>query len=119
MGVTLRHEGGKIYRVDISGRLAKRDFDAVQQSVAAEIGKHGAVRLLIALDGFAGWEPGANWNDLNFYIRYGDDIERIAIVGDEAWRSEALMFAAADLRRGPVLFFPRGKDREAQTWLSA
>jgi len=119
VAATLRHERDRIFRLDITGRLSKREFDDVQQQVAGQITAAGHIRLLVVLDGFEGWESGANWNDLNFYIKYGDAVERIAIVGDEAWRSEALMFAAADLRRGPVLFFPPGGDRDATTWLAA
>ena len=52
------------------------------------------VRLLFVLDGFEGWEARDNWSDLTFYAKYSDCIDRIAIVGDERWRSEALMFAA-------------------------
>ena len=63
------------------------------------------MRLLFVLDGFEGWEPRDNWSDLTFYVEHGDRIERIAIVGDERWRSETLMFAGADLRRAPVEFF--------------
>jgi hypothetical protein len=119
VAATLRHERDRIYRLEITGRLSKREFDVVQQQVAGEINTAGHIRLLVVLDGFEGWETGANWSDLNFYIKYGDAVERIAIVGDEAWRSQALMFAAADLRRGPVLFFPPGGDRDATTWLTA
>ena len=32
-------------------------------------------------------------NDLTFYVKHGEAIERIAIVGDEKWRTESLMFA--------------------------
>jgi hypothetical protein len=119
VAATLRHERDKIYRLDITGRLSKRELDAVQQQVAGEISTAGHIRLLVVLDGFEGWEAEGNWSDLNFYIKYGDALERIAIVGDEAWRSQALMFAAADLRRGPVLFFPPGGDLDATTWLAA
>lgn len=119
MAATLRHERDRIYRLEITGRLSKRDFDAVQEQVAGEITAAGHIRLLVILDRFEGWESGANWSDLHFYIKHGDAVERIAIVGDEAWRSQALMFAAADLRRGPVLFFPPGGDRDATTWLTA
>ena len=41
-------------------------------------------------------------------------IERIAIVGEERWKSEALMFAAADLRSAPVQFFPPRAMAEAR-----
>lgn len=51
---------------------------------------------------------------------HGDSIERIAIVGDERWRSETLMFATADLRRAPVEFvYSQNGLAEARTWLAA
>ena len=48
-------------------------------------------------------------------------IDRIAIVGDERWRSEALMFAGADLRRAPVEYFAgsSSEDGAARAWLTA
>ena len=77
----------------------------------------GTVRLLVRLEAFEGWEPDPRWNDLSFYVIHGDALERIAIVGDERWRGEALMFAAADLRKGPVEFFTPDLEPEARAWL--
>ena len=76
-------------------------------------------RLLVVMQGFEGWEPHTAWNDLSFYFAHGDALTRIALVGEERWRSEALMFAAADLRRGPVEFFAPSEMDEAQAWLAA
>ena len=39
--------------------------------------------------------------------------------GDERWRDEALMFAAADIRKAPVTFFAPAALDEARAWLSA
>ena len=117
MPVTLQHVVDNIYRMDISGRLQKRDLDAIHASAAAEIHRAGRIRLFVVLTQFDGWEDGANWRDLSFYVRHGDDIERIAIVGDRRWRSDALMFAGADLRKGAVAFFPAGSGPEARAWL--
>jgi stage II sporulation SpoAA-like protein len=118
MSLTIQHEHGNIFRVDSAGILKKADFDRLQTSMAAEIGRLGPIRMLFVLKNFEGWEPGQNWGDLSFYMKHGDSIERIAIVGDERWRSEALMFAAADLRRGPVEFFPDGRLSDARAWLA-
>ena len=63
--------------------------------------------------------PGAPWNDLAFYMKHGDAIERIAIVGPDRWRSHMLMFAGADLRKAPVQYFPVGTAAEARAWLSS
>jgi hypothetical protein len=71
------------------------------------------------LKAFEGWESNEDWNNLAFYVQHGDAIERIAIVGQERWRDLALMFAAADLRKGPVEFFPETSLAQARAWLSA
>jgi len=120
MPITLQHERANIFRLDVSGRLAKPEFDSCQELLAAEIRRVGAVRLLFVLSQFEGWGQDANWGDLSFYVAHGDSIERIAIVGDERWRNETLMFASADLRRAPVEFFssPTALD-EARAWLAA
>ena len=118
MAVTLRHESENVYRMDISGVLQERDFLAVQRALAADLDGARRIRLLVVLTGFQGWESGATWRNLAFYVRHGDDIERIAIVGDERWRSEAMMFAAADLRDAPVAYFGAVQAAQARAWLS-
>ena len=117
---TVQHERANIYRLDVSGRLSKPEFDRSLDSVAAEIRRIGPIKLLFLLSQFEGWEQNANWGDLTFYVNYGDSIERIAIVGDEKWRNETLMFASADLRRAPVEFFSsQNALAEAHAWLAA
>ena len=118
MPITLQHERGNLYRLDVRGILRKSDLSRCEELLAAEICRIGPVRLLFLLEEFEGWEPHADWNDLTFYVAHGDSIERIAIVGPERWRSPALMFAAADLRKAPVEFFPEDAAGDAHTWLS-
>ena len=117
----LVREGGHVFRVEVRGTLKKAELDRCQDQLAAELKQPGDVRLLLVLDGFDGWDPRDNWSDLRFYATLGDRIERIAIVGDERWRSEALMFAGADLRRAPVEYFagPAGDLGAARAWLTS
>ena len=77
MPATLRRESGNTYRLSISGVLLRRDLEAAEQSAADAIRRDGRIRLLVVLDGFAGWEPGMSWRDMAVYIRHGDAIERI------------------------------------------
>ena len=115
----LRHERGNLYRVEVQGLLRTSEFEECQGLLRTEIGRVGPVRLLFVLEGFEGWEPGDDWRDLSFYVSHGDAIERIAIVGDERWKSESLMFASADLRKAPVEFFTPEQVTGARYWLSA
>ncbi|HET7220059.1 MAG TPA: STAS/SEC14 domain-containing protein, partial [Vicinamibacterales bacterium] len=119
MAISLEHEQGNVYRIDMSGVLKRPDLDWCQDRLAGEIARVGSVRLLFVLDQFDGWDPDATWNDLTFYVTHGSSIERIAIVGPERWRDLALMFAGADLRKAPVEFFGDSAEPEARTWLSS
>jgi SpoIIAA-like len=119
MPMTIHDEGNNVYRLEIHGTLRKIDFERCQNVLIEHFGRVGRVRLLFVLDGFEGWEPDDDWHDLTFYVKHGAAIERIAIVGDERWRSQSLMFAGADLRTAPVEFFPVEKAADARAWLSA
>jgi hypothetical protein len=117
MPISMERERDNVFRLDVSGTLRKTELDRCQEGLVGEIERLGSVRLLFVLDGFAGWEPDARWNDLSFFVRHGGAIERIAILGPETWRSQMLMFAGADLRKAPVEYFPVGTAAEARAWL--
>lgn len=120
MPAVIHRERDNIYRLDVSGVLSKTDLDRTQDVLLAgmEHAALGKARLLVVLDDFQGWDSTSNWSDLGFYVRHGDRLERIAIVGDARWRDPAMMFAAADLRRAPVQFFPTDAIANAEKWLA-
>ena len=120
MPLSLSHEHGDTFRLEITGLLGKADLDSVQELLLREMQRTGTptARLLVVLQAFEGWESNSAWNDLSFYFAHGDALARIAIVGEERWRSEALMFAAADLRKGPVEFFVPEALSRARAWLA-
>ena len=119
MSVQLHHEHDNVFRVEISGTLRVRDLQACEEQVLSVMHEQGLVRLLFVLREFDGWDVQDNWRDLEFYVRHGDAIERIAIVGDQRWRDLALMFAAADMRKAPVEYFDKTAVTEARLWLGS
>jgi hypothetical protein len=119
MPIALHRESDDTCRLEISGVLLRSEYRQCEAELKSELDRIGSVKLLCVLTGFEGWEPHADWSNLAFYVQYGDAIRRIAIVGSERWRSEMLMFAAADLRKGPVEFFPEGDMTRARAWLAA
>jgi len=116
MPMSLEHERDNVFRLDVRGLLTETEFEACQRRLSSEMTRRSPVRLLFVLDGFQGWEPHGRWDDLFFYTTDGDKIERIAIVGPERWRSEALMFTG--VRLAPVRFFVDGTIAEARAWLT-
>lgn len=119
MSISVSHEQDNIYRLDVSGLLQKRDLERSQDFLAKEMQRIGNVRLLFVLIGFEGWDQRDDWRDMAFYVKYGSSIDRIAIVGEERWQAETMMFTGAGLRRAPVEFFPETSAAQARAWLSA
>jgi hypothetical protein len=117
MPASMRHESDNLYRVHISGVLSKTELENAQAVAAQEIKRLGKIKLLFILEQFQGWERGADWGDLAFHEAHDKDIERIAIVGDEKWRDQALAFAGAGIRKAAVRFFRPAEDALARAWI--
>jgi len=117
MPIELQHERDNIFRIELTSKLRQVEFQRCQEQILHEVSRLGPVRLLFLLDGFEGWDSEDDWRDLGFFVRHGDSIARIAIVGDERWRDLALMFAAADLRKAPVEYFDERDLVNARRWL--
>ena len=53
--------------------------------------------------------------DAHEFIAEGNTV---VVVGEERWRSEALMFVGADLRQAPVAYFAANEGDRAAAWLA-
>lgn len=115
MSMEMRVEGQRLLVVRINGILRQAEFDECQRAAAEVIRAVGKVAALIVLDGFEGWEHRDEWGDMSFLIEHDNDIEKIAIVGQEKWRDEVLMFAGAGLRHSSVRYF--NDSDSARAWL--
>ena len=56
---------------------------------------------------------------MSFMMEEGQHIEKMAIVGDEKWRDDALAFTAKGFRPTAIEFFTLSRPDEARTWLAA
>jgi hypothetical protein len=117
VGITLQPEAGNVRVLRFTGLLRKAEVDTVQAAAAKQFEKLDTVKVLVVVENFEGWERGADWGDLSFFLKYGDRMEKIAIVGDPKWEEKLLMFAGAGFRKAPVKFFSSDKLTEARTWL--
>ena len=119
MPIELHHERGDTYRLDVRGQLGMAEYARCEAEMASTLTRAGTLKLLCVLEDFEGWEPKWTLNSLGFTAQHADSITRIAIVGDERWRDESLMFAAAGLRRAPVEFFLHDELSRAREWLAS
>lgn len=116
MSMETRIEGQRLLVVRIHGALRVSDIEESQRAAAKLIREVGKVTLLVLLDDFQGWERGEGWGDVSFLIEHDDDIEKMAIVGEEKWREKVLVFAGVGIRRSPVRYF--NDSASARAWLA-
>ena len=115
----IQHLDARTLCVTLSGVLIASDLEAVQEAAKALIKTQGRINLMAILQNFQGFAAGVDWGNLAFYAQYGDQIERMAIVGDTRWEAEAFMFTGKGARRTEVEFFPVTELAQAQAWLGA
>ena len=117
MPIQIERQPNDVHVLRISGILKRSEFGAEERALARHIDSGLNPRLLVILENFEGWEGGADWNDLDFYISHGRKISKIAIVAERRWEPLALAFAGAGVRRTPVKFFLPNELDLARRWL--
>jgi hypothetical protein len=118
VGATIRRDDNGIWVLLVSGALRKEELDAAQEDCIGGVGPQGTAKVLVMVaDDFRGWVGEEVWNDMTFFVRHGDRIEKIAIVGDPKWETRMLMFTGAGFRRTPVKYFAESRLAEAYEWL--
>ena len=107
---------GKLLEITIRGMFTKADHDRIIQVAKEAIAREGKIRALIFLEGFRGWERNEDWGDVSFMMEQGRNIERMAIVGDENWKDDAIAFTAKGFRPTVIEFFSASRANAARTW---
>jgi|OpeIllAssembly_1097287.scaffolds.fasta_scaffold231092_2 hypothetical protein len=105
MPMDIRREGQQLLELTLRDTLHYAELREAQRVATKLIAEAGKVAILVVLDGFEGWERGGEWGDVSFLVEHDSNIEKLAIVGEERWRDEVLVFTAAGLRRSPVRYF--------------
>jgi hypothetical protein len=119
MPVEIIDASGKLLQLKVRGMLKKADHERLVQIAKEAIAREGKIRALIIAEGFQGWERSGDWGDVSFMMQEGQQIEKMAIVGDEKWRDDALAFTAKGFRPTAIEFFPASRRNEARMWLNA
>ena len=102
----------------IRGVMTLADQHALESAAKGIIDAGGKASLLVTLEDFEGWEKNDGWGEnLQFQFDYGDEIARIAIVGDQRWKEEALLFVGKGFRDTAIEFFSTDSLNVAKAWI--
>jgi hypothetical protein len=102
------------------GHVTKGDYDAVVvPAVMNLLKRQDKIRLYYetAAD-FAGYDPGALWEDFKVGMEHLTRWERVAVVTDVEWIKQTLRFFSF-LMPGAMRVFPTSEAAQARAWIIA
>ena len=111
-------EGIKIISLRFNDVLDKEDYELFVPQLE-NLFKHDGdkVRFLIELENFKGFTLGALWEETKFSFKHFNDIDRIAVVGEN--RTEKIITEfTRPFTRAEVRFFNTAEIEDAKKWLS-
>ena len=65
--------------------LTEDDYDGFVSELRNELEAHTTTRLVLDIDDVDGWEPEERWEEMALDIRHVQDLDKVAIVGDDIW----------------------------------
>ncbi len=106
-----------VVSVRISDRMQVSDQRDLQADAAQRIAKGGEIRLLVRLEDFQGWQRDQGWDDIGFLMEHGDDIVKMAIVGDLRWKDDVFLFVGKGYRSTQIEYFAPEELTQAEAWV--
>jgi hypothetical protein len=106
-----------IVALKISEGINQKDFENISLILENAIKNSGTIRLLLMIEHYRSFFSSASlYEDLKFAHLYSENIERMAVVGDRAWKSTWV--AIFGLFSGfQTNYFDKTEINEAWKWL--
>ncbi len=118
MSIHLLEESGDFLEVRAHGLLTHRDYLQLVPRTKRMIRDHGKIRVLFDMSGFQGWSLGEMWDDVKFDLSHLEEVERVALVGDNSWERSLGAFCRP-FTGARVRYFYRDQLLEARQWLES
>ena len=119
MAVELKElAAGKVLDVQVSGKLAKDDYQHLVPEVERLIEQHAKIRVLLEMKDFHGWDASGLWEDIKFELKHFSDVERVAMVGEKKWQKGMSQFCRP-FTTAKIRYFDQSALDEAREWAEA
>ena len=119
MSITITKESENLFVVTIKGIYTYDDQKEIEKHGGGNTNLDQKVKILVLAEEFAGWGKEGDWGDLTFMYEHDAQIEKIAVVAEDKWEDQILMFLGAGRRQAAVEFFLPGENQAARDWLQS
>jgi hypothetical protein len=110
-------ESDDLFVIHVSGVFTFDDLKEVENSSSGIKATDNKVKVLITTEDLAGWGKEGDWGDLTFMYEIDPHIDKIAVVAEDKWKDQRLMFLGAGRRQAEVRFFFEDEEEYAREWL--
>lgn len=97
-------------------KLTNEDYDRLIPLLEEKIDSFGKIRWYFEMREFEGWSLSALWRDIKFDIRNKENLERIAMVGDEEWEKQ-LTQLMKPFTGATIEYFDSSESEAAKNWI--
>jgi hypothetical protein len=117
MGISFGKDPSGLFTIHLAGIFTDKDRKSLEDFGRRELNPGKKAKVLILADKFTGWASKGDWGDMSFMLEYDRSIEKIAVLAEDQWRDDMMMYLGAGLREAAVRFFPNDQENMARTWL--
>jgi hypothetical protein len=90
----LEKSSGNVFGYKVMGFIDRQDYDVLEKDADSVLEKHENMKLLLQFDKFMFEFMSAWGKDMGFGMKYGEKIEKLAIVGEKKWQKLLAKFSA-------------------------
>jgi hypothetical protein len=119
VGLEITEAHDRLLTVRVTGTLTRPELARAQASALEVIRRHGAVRILVIVTDFLGWNRADDWGDVSFAAEHDPHIEKIALVGEKRWEELALAFTGKGFRQVAIEYFVPTDLARARAWVAS
>jgi hypothetical protein len=69
----------------LSDTLDENDYDGLVSGLRGQLEANTTTRLVLEIDDVDGWAPEDEWENLTLDVRYVQDLDKVAVIGDDVW----------------------------------
>ena len=107
----------RLLGIAIVGKLHTADYDRLNALVGEKVKHHGKARILLEIVSTDGINARTLWEDLKASLRFYKDLERVAIVGDQAWLKTSVKLSDLLTPGLELAAFTSAERKRAIAWL--
>lgn len=113
--IRIEEEQNIVYSI-AKEKLTDEDYERLIPLLQEKIRAFGKIRWYFEMEDFKGWTPGAMWKDLKFDFKNLENLEKIAMVGEQTWE-KGLTDLMKPFTVAEIKFFEPEEKRDAKAWI--